>query len=274
MKPQDSTPSSAASFGLAGKSVLVVGASRGIGEAIARAFAAQGSKVMLGARDVAALERLAQELDPSGGRVRAVSMDVTDAASVQAAVAATVAAFGRLDVAVNNAGVQNIRVDENGLRTSRQAFIDTPDEAFDRLVNINLRGVFLAMKHELRAMLANGGGSIVNMASVAALVGFARIAPYVATKHGVIGLTKTAALEYAEQGIRVNALVPGTVLTEMLKAGPLATPEGAAQIMANIPMKRVASVEEVAGAVLWLASDLATYVTGAALPIDGGYVAA
>ncbi|UUZ62858.1 SDR family oxidoreductase [Polaromonas sp. P1-6] len=228
---------------------------------------------MLAARDTTALDKLAKELDPSGERVRSVFTDVADASTLKAAVEATVSAFGRLDVAINNAGVQNIHVDENGVRTSRQAFIDTPDEAFDRLVSINLRGVFVAMKHELRAMLNNGGGSIINMASVAALVGFARIAPYVATKHGVIGLTKTAALEYAEQGIRVNALVPGTVLTEMLKAGPLATPEGAAQIVANIPMKRVASVDEIAGAALWLASGMAGYVTGIALPVDGGYIA-
>lgn len=259
-------------LGLKGRSVLVVGASRGIGEAIARAFAQQGCQVMLAARDLAALQRLAQELDPTGQRVKAVTVDVCDAESVRRAVDATVQAFGRLDVAVNNAGIQNMRVDATGLKTSRQDFIDTPDEAFDRLVAVNLRGVFVAMKHELRAMLASGGGSIINMASVAALVGFARIAPYAATKHAVLGLTKTAAAEYAERGIRVNALVPGTVLTEMLKAGPLATPESTAQIMAGIPMKRVATVDEVADAALWLASDMSSYVTGVALPVDGGYL--
>jgi NAD(P)-dependent dehydrogenase (short-subunit alcohol dehydrogenase family) len=254
--------------------VLVVGASRGIGECIARAFAAQGSRVMLGARDADALAKLSNEIDAGSGRVRYVQMDVGDSASVEAAVAATEAAFGRLDIAINNAGIQNIRVDENGVRNSRQAFIDTPDEAFDRLVHVNLRGVFIAMKHELRAMLRAGGGSIVNMGSVAALAGFARIAPYVATKHGVVGLTKAAAIEYAEQNIRVNALVPGGVLTEMLKAGPLATPEMRAQILGAIPMKRLANVEDVAHATLWLASDLASYVTGATIPVDGGYLAA
>jgi NAD(P)-dependent dehydrogenase (short-subunit alcohol dehydrogenase family) len=274
MNTPSTTPIAPAGFGLAGKSVLIVGASRGIGEAIARAFAAQGSRVMLGARDQAALQRLAAELDPSGKRVLPVYLDVGDAASVQAAVAATEASFGRLDIAVNNAGIQNIRVDENGVRTSRQDFTDTPDEAFDQLIHVNLRGVFIAMKHELRAMLRSGGGAIVNMASIGAVVGFARIAPYVASKHGVIGLTRTAALEYAERGIRVNALVPGTVLTEMLKAGPLSTPELAAQIVGNIPMKRVASVEEIASAVLWMSSDLASYLTGAAIPVDGGYTAA
>lgn len=261
-------------MGLAGKVVLIVGASRGIGECIAHAFAAQGSRLMLCARDTEALARLAGELDPGDERVRYVRMDVGDSASVEAAVAATEAAFGRLDIAINNAGIQNIRVDENGIRNSRQAFIDTPDDAFDRLVHINLRGTFVAMKHELRAMLRCGGGSIVNMGSVAALAGLARIAPYVATKHGVVGLTKTAAIEYAEQNIRVNALVPGGVLTEMLKAGPLATPEMAAQILGAIPMKRLATVEDVANAALWVASDMASYVTGAAIPIDGGYLAA
>lgn len=261
-------------MGLAGKVVLIVGASRGIGECIARAFAAQGSRLMLCARDTEALAQLARELDPAGERVCCVRMDVGDSASVEAAVAATEAAFGRLDIAINNAGIQNIRVDENGIRNSRQAFIDTPDDAFDRLVHINLRGTFVAMKHELRAMLRCGGGSIVNMGSVAALAGLARIAPYVATKHGVVGLTKTAAIEYAEQNIRVNALVPGGVLTEMLKAGPLATPEMAAQILGAIPMKRLATVEDVANAALWVASDMASYVTGAAIPIDGGYLAA
>jgi NAD(P)-dependent dehydrogenase (short-subunit alcohol dehydrogenase family) len=136
-----------------------------------------------------------------------------------------------------------------------------------------LRGVFVAMKHELRAMLSGGGGSIVNIASVAGLVGLPLIAPYVASKHGVIGLTRAAAAEYANRGIRVNALAPGTVMTAMLKAGPLATPESSAAILSKIPMARVASVEEIAGAVLWLASDAASYVTGVAIPIDGGYCA-
>jgi NAD(P)-dependent dehydrogenase (short-subunit alcohol dehydrogenase family) len=264
---------SSVSFGLNGKSVLVVGASRGIGEAVARAFASEGARVMLAARDAEALSGLARMLDPSGDRVRHVTMDVADSASVEAAVLATEAAFGRLDIAINNAGIQNIRVDEKGVRNSRQDFVDTPDEAFDRLVQVNLRGVFVAMKHELRAMLRAGGGSIVNTASVGGLVGFARIAPYVATKHGVIGLTRAAALEYAEKSIRVNALAAGTVMTEMLKAGPLATPENAAAVMGGIPMKRVATVEEAARTMLWLASDAASYLTGAAIPMDGGYTA-
>ena len=260
-------------LGLAGKVVLIVGASRGIGECLARAFDAQGSRLMLAARDTDTLARLAEELDPTGQRVRHVRMDVGDSASVEAAVAATESAFGRLDIAINNAGIQNIH-DENGVRTSRQAFIDTPDEAFDRLVHINLRGTFVAMKHELRAMLRCGGGNIINMGSVVSVAGMARIAPYVATKHGVAGLTKTAALEYAEQNIRVNALVPGGVLTEKLKKGPLATPEMAAQLLGAIPMKRLATVEDIAKAALWLASDLASYITGITLPIDGGYLAA
>ena len=128
------------------------------------------------------------------------------------------------------------------------------------------------MKSELRQMRKQGSGAIVNCSSIGGIVGGARRGTYQASKHGVLGLTKAAALEYAEQNIRVNALVPGTVLTEMLKAGPLATPQSAAEIVASIPMKRVASVEEVAGAALWLASDMATYVTDVALPVDGGYL--
>lgn len=260
-------------LGLAGKAVFIVGASRGIGECLARAFHTHGCRLMLGARDADALGNLARELDASGQRVRFVRMDVSDPASVEQAVLAAEQAFGRIDIAINNAGIQNIHEDENGVRTSRQAFVDTPDDAFDDLVRVNLRGTFVAMKHELRAMLRGGGGCIINMGSVASLAGFARIAPYTATKHGVVGLTRTAAIEYAEQNIRVNALAPGGVLTEMLKAGPLSTPAMAAQILGAIPMKRLANVEDVANAALWLASDMASYVTGAVIPVDGGFLA-
>lgn len=245
---------------LAQQSALVIGASRGIGEAIARALFANGANVVLASRDVTALECLAGELDPSGKRVSVVKTDMTDSASVQNAVAHTVSRFGRLDIAVNNAGIQN----------PRTPFIDTSEDDFDHLLGVNLRGVFVAMKYELRAMAAAGRGSIVNVASSAGLVGMPLIAPYVASKHGVIGLTKAAAVEYAGQGVRVNAIAPGLVMTDMSKSGPLATPESAAAILSRIPMGRVAQIDEIAGAVVWLASGAASYVTGAALPIDGG----
>lgn len=258
-----SSASPSTPFSLAQQSALVLGASRGIGAAIAQALFAHGANVVLAARDVLALERLAAQLDPSGARVRVVKTDMADTDSVRSAVEQTVSAFGRLDIAVNNAGIQN----------PRTPFIDTANEDFDRLININLRGVFVAMKHELRAMAAAGSGSIINVASVAGLVGLPLIAPYVASKHGVIGLTKAAAAEYAGQGIRVNALVPGTVMTEMLKKGPMATPESAAAMLSRIPMGRVAAVEEITGTVVWLASRASSYVTGVALPVDGGYTA-
>ncbi len=253
--------SSPRGFGLEGRAVLVFGASRGIGEAIVRAFAAQGSRVMLASRNLAALQGLCAELDPSGRRVLAVRADMNSPEDVAGAVEATVQAFGALDVAVNNAGIQ----------TSRQPFIDTPVEAFDEIIGVNLRGVFLAMKSEIRAMLQSGGGSIINLASIAGVRGLPLLAPYTASKHGVVGLTRSGAIEYSEHGIRVNAIVPGTIMTEMLKAGPLSTPESTARIMSKIPMRRVAQVDELTGAVLWLASDLASYVTGVMLPVDGGY---
>jgi NAD(P)-dependent dehydrogenase (short-subunit alcohol dehydrogenase family) len=249
------------SISLQNKTALVIGASRGIGAAIARACFASGARVVMASRDLAALERLAGELDPSGRNVRTIRTDITDSGSVAAAVALAVSAFGRLDVAINNAGIVN----------GRAAFVDTPDNAFDELMNVNLRGLFVAMKHELRAMLADTqGGAIVNVASAAGLIGIPFIAPYVASKHGVVGLTKAAAAEYASRKIRVNALAPGMVMTDMLKAGPASTAEATAASISRIPMARFGSVDEAAAAAVWLASDAAAYVTGVALPADGG----
>lgn len=245
------------------KAALVLGASRGIGAAIARAFITSGARVMLGARDIKLLHKVAADLDATGERAGVVQMDMLDAASIASAVAATVAAFGRLDIAVNNAGIQ----------LPRQRLIDIAEEDFERLLNVNLRGVFTAMKHEIQAMLATGGGSIVNLASTAGLVGMPFISPYVASKHAVIGLSKSAAIEYATQGIRVNVLAPGTTMTDMLKRGPAATPESLAALLTRVPMGRTASADEVAGSAVWLCSDAASYVTGIALPVDGGYFA-
>lgn len=246
---------------LHGKAALIIGGSRGIGESIVRAFHASGAQIMIGSRNVRELEALARELDPTGSKVRYIQVDMTKSKEVEKAVAETVAAFGKLDVAVNNAGTQIPRID----------FTETTEEQFDQVVNLNLRGVFLAMKHELGVM---GRGSVIlNMTSVAGLVGLPRIAPYVASKHGVIGLTKVAALEYAERGIRVNALAPGTVMAGMFKAGPASSPETLAPILAHVPMRKIADPEEVAAAAVWLCSDASSYVTGVTLPVDGGYVA-
>jgi len=247
---------------LAGKVAMVLGASRGIGEAIVRAALAAGASVMLGARNGAALIALAHELDPEGARTIVMPVDMTDAGSLERAVAATVERFGRLDVAFNNAGFQ----------PGRAPFLDTPDDVFDMAVAVNLKGVFVAMKHQIRAMLATGGGAVVNTSSAMGLVANPLIVPYVATKHGLTGLTKAAAVEFAAQGVRVNAIAPGPVMTEMLRRGPASSPEALQRMLASTPMGRLGTVEEVADAAVWLASDQASYVTGAMLTVDGGLV--
>ncbi len=242
------------------KAVIVLGASRGIGEEIARSMVSAGARVMLSARNLDALERLANELDPTGERVAAVRLDMTDAGSIELGVAAAVDRFGRLDAAINNAGIQ----------VPRTPLMDVPDEVFDEVIAVNLRGTFIAMKHEARAMLSAGGGAIVNIASAAGIVGIPLVGPYVASKHGVVGLTRSAAVELAAQGVRVNALVPGAVMTDMLRVGPASTPEALAMMLNNIPMRRLGTVSEIASAAVWLASDQASYITGVALPVDGG----
>lgn len=249
------------SFSLDGRSILVVGASRGIGEAVARALHAHGARVMLTGRNIEALESIAADLDKSGKTVAVAPIEMSDEATIEKAVAATVKAFGSLDAAVNNAGIQVQRLPLHELGVDQ----------FDKMISINLRGVFLSMKYEIAAMLKGKGGSVVNVSSTAGLIGLPLIAPYIAAKHGVLGLTKSAALEYATQGIRVNALVPGTAMTDMLRQGPAATPESQAMFTSKIPMARIAEPEEMAGAVIWLCSDASSYVTGAAVPVDGGY---
>jgi len=247
---------------LEGRAALIFGASRGIGAAAAQALVAQGARVVIAARSVERLEELAGRLCSAGGEVRVVAADVTSAASVRQAVARCVADFGRLDIAVNNAAANNVRV----------ALHEIDEALFDHLLATNLRGVFLAMKYEIRAMLESGGGSIINTASIASMVAFPMMCGYVASKHAVAGLTKAAALEYAGRNIRVNAVAPGAVLTEMLLAGSASTPEGKARVEQATPMRRIAAPEEIAAAIVWLASDEASFVTGVTLPVDGGYV--
>jgi A-factor type gamma-butyrolactone 1'-reductase (1S-forming) len=246
---------------LEGRAALILGASRGIGAATAAALSAQGARVVLAARSVEPMEQTAARLRARGGEVRVIRVDVTEGAAIAAAVELCTREFGRLDIAVNNAAANNVRV----------ALHDISDDMFDAVLATNLRGVFLAMKYEIRAMLAAGGGSIINTASAASLVAFPNMGAYVASKHAVAGITKAAALEYAAQHIRVNAVAPGAVLTEMLLAGSASTPEGRARVEALTPMRRIADPEEVAAAIAWLASDDASYVTGALLPVDGGY---
>ena len=246
---------------LEGRVAIITGASRGIGAATSRAFAAAGAAVALAARDEAALASLADQLLSGGGRAIAVPTDVADPASVERLVDRTVGAFGRLDLAFNNAA-------GGGQRPTPLA--DLPVDAYDSAIAITLRGVFLSMRYEIPAMLEAGGGVIVNMSSTAGLEGVGGLAGYVSAKHGVIGLTKTAALDYADRNLRVNALAPGPILTDDLKRAG----EDAQRLAAlAMPMRRIGRPEEVAAAVVWLCSDQAAFITGATLPIDGGKLA-
>jgi NAD(P)-dependent dehydrogenase (short-subunit alcohol dehydrogenase family) len=240
-----------------GKVALVAGASRGIGAVTARAFAQAGAAVVLAARDKDALEQVAEGIRAGGGQALAVPTDVGDPASVERLVQQAEATFGRLDVAFNNA--------TDGPLPAPLADLD-PDD-FDRAIRTNIRGTFLGMKYEIQAMLRAGGGAIVNMASVAGLQGVANLAGYVAGKAGIVALTKVAALDYADQGIRVNVVAPGPILTYHLEA---AGEEAQRRAGLSTPMRRVGRSEEVAATVVWLCSDQASFVTGATLPIDGG----
>lgn len=246
---------------LGGRVALVTGASRGIGAAVARKFCAAGAAVVLAARDGDALDELARQLVEAGGRAIPVPTDVGDAAGVARLVERTVSEYGRLDIACNNAA---------GGGQPPTPLADVTVEAFDAAFAVNLRGVFVAMKYEIPAMLATGGGAIVNMSSTAGSQAVGGLAAYVATKHGVQGLTKVAALDYAEAGIRVNAIAPGPILTDNLIRAGVAGQQAAAAAM---PMRRVGSPEEVAAATVWLCSDQASFITGTTLIIDGGKLA-
>jgi len=243
-----------------GRVALVAGASRGIGAVTARAFAAAGAAVVLGARDISALEAVAADIVAGGGRAIPVRADVTDVDSVRNLVGRAMTDFGRLDMAFNNAA--------GGPMPAPLADLD-PGE-FDQGIATHIRGTFLGMKFQIGALLAGGGGAIVNMASVAGVNGTANLAAYVAGKAGIIGLTKVGALDYADQGIRVNVVAPGPILTHHLEAaGPRA------QQLAGLstPMHRTGTAAEVARTVLWLCSDESSFITGAVIPIDGGQLA-
>jgi NAD(P)-dependent dehydrogenase (short-subunit alcohol dehydrogenase family) len=244
---------------MVGKCAIVFGASRGIGEQIARSLATAGSKVMLASRNGEALETISNEINATGGSVAWIQADMMDGASIEAAVAAAVDQFGTLNVAINNAGTLE----------GHTPFAETSDEMFDRVIGVNLRGTFIAMKHEVRAMLRAGGGSIVNISSTSGTTGVPFTAPYTASKHGVNGLTKTVATELARQGVRVNAVAPGGVMTELPRTGPATDEAAFEKSMATIPIGRLGTTEEIANAAVWLASDLSSYVTGAILPVDG-----
>lgn len=245
----------------AGKVVLITGAASGIGRATALAFAAQGARIVIGDIGKGAAETVA-EIQAAGGEARFVPTDVSDATSVEALVKAAVESHGRIDAAFNNAGVLP--------PTAELAEMSEAD--FDRVIAVDLRGVFLCLKYEIRAMLQTGGGAIVNTASVAGVIADPGMSPYVAAKHGVIGLTRAAALDYARSGIRVNALAPGLIRTPMTDRW-LADPATTSALMANSPMGRAAEPEEMAGVVLFLCSPAASFVNGAVYLADGGMTA-
>lgn len=245
---------------LAGKVALIIGASRGIGAVTARRLAAAGARVMLAARDGDALAAVTHGIGEDGGIAAWQIVDAGDPGSVEALVAATVARFGRLDIAFNNA--------TDGAMP--QPLADMAIEDFDRAIRINIRGTFLGLKYQVPAMLASGGGSIVNMASLAGVQGVANLAGYVTGKAGIIALSKVAALDYAHRGIRVNVLAPGPILTHHLEAAGV---DAQRQAALSTPMRRIGMPEEVARAVLWLGSDASSFVTGTTLPIDGGQAA-
>lgn len=251
--------------GIEGKIALVTGASAGIGRAVALAFAEYGAKVALCSRREAEGEETARLVREQGGEAMFMAADVADGAQVEALVRATVAHFGRLDFAVNNAGVLS----------EISPVAESSEENWDRVIGVNLKGVWLCMKYEIQQMLQQGqGGVIVNMASAGGLVAMAGIAPYIASKHGVLGLTKSAALEYTKQGIRINAICPAGIATEMIEnAFPSNTPARAAYEGMH-PIGRLGTLDEISHATVWLCSDYMGYMTGASLVIDGGVTAA
>ncbi len=247
-----------------GQVALVTGASSGMGLATARAFAAGGASVALADIDEDALRAARDELTAAGHQALAVACDVADEGQVAAMVDRTVATFGRLDMTFNNAGIM--------IPPSDAA--DEPAESFERANAINLRGVWACMKHELRQMREQGSGAIVNCSSLGGLVGLPGRASYHASKHGVLGLTRSAALEYAPRGIRINAVCPGTIDTPMVDAMVASGELDLAEATRNQPIGRLGTADEIAAAVLWLCSAAASFVVGVALPVDGGYTAA
>jgi len=241
------------------KVVVITGAATGIGRATAMAFANEGAHVMLSDINEAAGEALAAELRHNGARTSFIRCDVAEAADCESLVSSTLREYGRLDFAFNNAGISEGQLQSHPIA-------DYPLEQWKKVIDINLSGVFYCLRQEIPAMLANGGGAIVNTASVAGQIAFANVAGYVASKHAVMGLSKAAAVEYGAQGIRCNTIDPGFIDTQML-------PPAAHEWMRSVtPSGRIGTVDEVAKAVLWLCSPNASFINGTCLNVDGGFL--
>jgi NAD(P)-dependent dehydrogenase (short-subunit alcohol dehydrogenase family) len=250
---------------LDGKSALITGGGGGIGRATALAFAREGARVAVADLIEEAARETVALVNAAGGQAISLAGDVTQDTDVRSMTEAVISTYGRLDCAFNNAGIAGWQVDAGGKKTAEWS-----EEAFDRMIAVNLKGVWLCMRYQLRQMQAQGGGAIVNTGSIAGLAGLPTSSAYVAAKHGVIGLTKTAAIEYAEANIRVNAVCPGYIRTRMTE--PSMQLRGEA-ILAHTPLKRMGNPQEIAEMVLWLCSERASYVTGAAYNVDGGWMA-
>lgn len=245
------------------KIALVTGGSSGIGRACAIAFAKEGAKVAISDIDVEGGAKTLRIIKETGGNAIFVKADVSKIAEIEAMIKLVADTYGRLDCAFNNAGITG---DEGSV-------VNCTEDNWDRTININLKGVWLCMKYEIPEMLKHGGGAIVNMSSITGIVGVRRAPAYVASKHGLIGITKAAALEFAKEGIRVNAMCPTFVRTPLVERVMRGDPHVEAQFTSLIPMGRMGTPEEIAEAVVWLCSDAASFVTGHAMVVDGGRVA-
>lgn len=246
-----------------GKTAIVTGAASGIGRATARLFASRGANVIVSDVDQAGGEETVQLINDAGGTAQLVMCDISMPADVETLIDTTIKSFGRLDYACNNAGIEG----------EQASTVDCTIDNWRRVIDINLMGTWLCMKHEIPRFLEAGGGAIVNVSSIAGLIGFGGLPAYVASKHGMNGLTKTAALEYAQQNIRINAVCPGAIRTPMIDRITHEEQQQEDDLIARHPMGRMGQPKEIAELIVWLCSDAASFVTGQMIAADGGYVA-